>query len=496
MNVRLGIVLFAVLSLLAGCAGSSGVTPPPVTPFAALQATISVKPTKLNVPQGASATVTVSEVNYTGTFTAKSRGKDACKGIATYAPAQGKGPKLKVKFTGTQPGSCTIAFSDASKHVAKLPVTVLAVPLDYVYVVNFNSNDVAQYAFNSDATMKALAPNYKLPSTCVNPDAIALAPAGDLAFISCYASGSVLALKINPADHTLGASTISPAPVPSPLDAIAPASGAPNALYVDGGGASTGTLAAFTYTPNSLTALGTYSVPGPYPDELAFNTDTQGNSTLYVASPFDPVTGCPNSYSSGAIERWSQDAAGHLAAETSFPVCASFYNVANVGGTLFWAGPSSWGGFSLSTNAPVPMPSVPWSAGQGPGYNPDALNAVLSQTKPSARAEALHGEIFSVAAQDGEIYIQTRLSNGFWSHVTVPQSGGLPGDGGNCTHVDPPLHRFGKKNESITWICWSFSGDYLLITGEDETGSRIYGLGKIPIGSAPAGQALFPVRQP
>jgi hypothetical protein len=64
--------------------------------------------------------VTVSEAKYKGTFKASS----TCAGIATLAPASGKGPKFKTKVTPVKAGSCTFTFTDANKTSAKLPVTV------------------------------------------------------------------------------------------------------------------------------------------------------------------------------------------------------------------------------------------------------------------------------------------------------------------------------------------------------------------------------------
>ncbi|MBV8723162.1 MAG: hypothetical protein JO277_13510, partial [Candidatus Eremiobacteraeota bacterium] len=445
MNVRRFSVPLVASCAFAACTGGgvSPLSPGPMAHLAAVSAAISLSPKTLKVEQGQSETVVVSESNYTGVFKATSSGASSCKGKATFAPAQGRGPKLTVKVAGEKPGSCTIAFSDASKHVAKLPVTVLSIPLDFVYVVNYNSNDVAQYAFNSDATMTALAPNYKLPPTCAGPDAIAMDPAGDLAFISCYATGTVFTVKIDPVKRTVGPSSIAPVAVPSPYDVIAPDSGAKNVLYADGGGTSTGTIAAFTYGTHSLTSLGAYTTPGVYPDEMALYTNAQGSSTLFVASPFDPVNGCTNNYTSGAVEQWSQDTAGHLTPQTSIPVCNTFYNVIAAGGYLYWAGPSVFGGYSLLTNSPLPSASPPWPAYGGPGYNPAAMSVIPLQPKPSQTrgkgpASAPNSFDYGVYAGKGNIYIG--YSGEDSPGKMIPLAGGVTDGAASCTHLTAPVY--------------------------------------------------------
>ena len=67
-----------------------------------------------------SVTVIGSKV-HKGTFKAD---EHTCAGIATLAPASGKGPKFKTKVTPVKAGSCTFTFTDANKTSAKLPVTV------------------------------------------------------------------------------------------------------------------------------------------------------------------------------------------------------------------------------------------------------------------------------------------------------------------------------------------------------------------------------------
>ncbi|HTA38942.1 MAG TPA: hypothetical protein VK760_07695 [Candidatus Acidoferrales bacterium] len=69
--------------------------------------------------------VTVSEAKYKGAFKVTS----TCAGIATLAPASGKGPKFKAKVTPVKAGSCAFTFKDTNKTTAKLPVTVTTAAL-------------------------------------------------------------------------------------------------------------------------------------------------------------------------------------------------------------------------------------------------------------------------------------------------------------------------------------------------------------------------------
>jgi hypothetical protein len=116
--------------LLAACAGGVSSVPqrgPDVIapPFAAPDvSTIAVKPRRLALLVGASGSVVVTERRYAGSFKTTSTGATACKGVATWEPATGKGPSLTVKVRGVAHGSCAIRFSDAQKHAALLRVLV------------------------------------------------------------------------------------------------------------------------------------------------------------------------------------------------------------------------------------------------------------------------------------------------------------------------------------------------------------------------------------
>jgi hypothetical protein len=116
---------FLTSALLAACAGG-GVPIAPrgreSIPDVPVAAKITVKPSTLSLISGASASAVVAESGYTGPFRSTGTG---CKGVATWAPMSGKGPKLSLKVTGMGPGSCTITFSDQSKQSAQLAVTIM-----------------------------------------------------------------------------------------------------------------------------------------------------------------------------------------------------------------------------------------------------------------------------------------------------------------------------------------------------------------------------------
>lgn len=482
MNVRRFSLLLTLVSVLAACAGGvSTLTPGPIAQFVPALSTISVTPKKLNIAQGTSATVAVSEANYTGIFKATTSGTTSCKGKATFTPAQGRGPKLKVKIKGVLPASCTIAFTDAAKHTVKLPVKVLAVPLDYVYVVSYYASTVAQFVVTSDGKMSPLAAPYQLPSSCTGPDAITLTPSDKLAFVTCYISGSVVPIGVN-AQHQLVSTPLAPEPAPSPVYAVAPATGTANMLYVDGGAS----LTAFNYSATMLSTLGTYAT-GSYPDKMTFYTDAQGHSTLYV-SAIDNVT-CTNSYSNGAIEPWAQSTNGTLTEQSLLPVCATSYNVVAQGGALLWAGPTKWGAFDLTTKAPLTLASPPWASTKGPGYNPDATNPVTPVSPPPG-ATAPHtdfGDVVSISAGDGNIYLESYSNGQFTTIQKIPLASGIPSGAGNCTVFQPPLMWFGFIKH-VNYFCWAFKGDYLVFYVITGTGPQP--LSSINIGGAPAGMTM------
>ncbi len=490
------LIAAAFASTLVACAGSGSV--PAIhggatsSAVAEIASKVHLTPKKATFAQGTTFPVRVSEKDYTGTFTAVSKGAGACKKIATWSPAKGKGPNYIVKIKGLYPGGCSIVFADAAKHKATLVVTVQPVPLDYIYGVNYASNDVSQVAFESDGSLKPIAPNYPLGSTCSGPNAIALDPAGDLAFIACYATGTVVALNVNAKDHTVGASSIAPQPAPSALSVIVPTTGAANTVYVDGSGQYTGSIDAFRYSSTALTPVATYSTPGSYPDEMALDTNGTA-STLYVASGFDPET-CTGPYTSGAVERWLQASDGSLTSQPSFAVCSIFYNLVVQNGNLFWAGPSQWGGFSLSNGTPLTMPPAPWAQFKGAGYEPDAMNVVTVGSPAPEAAGVLPGYggtyANSVSAGDGNLYLNTYGGK----TVTIPMASGTPSGGGNCTYFSVGLYLGSYDSKvRVSWLCWYFSNDDLIVVGQTSDGVTRT-LWTIPIGNQPTGMTVQGMR--
>lgn len=128
-----GSVLIAVL-LLAGCSGGVSSIVPAMGAFPAAPSLRedangidAASPIKL-APAGlallgtgsvSAQHVTITEKGYIGKFSEQS----TCKGVATVAPASGKGPALTVTVTATKAGSCAITFADAKHHTAKLAVS-------------------------------------------------------------------------------------------------------------------------------------------------------------------------------------------------------------------------------------------------------------------------------------------------------------------------------------------------------------------------------------
>ncbi|HLY01128.1 MAG TPA: hypothetical protein VKR56_01380 [Candidatus Cybelea sp.] len=102
-------------------------------PFAPASATITVTPSKISLNSdggaysqnlGGSEQVVVAESGYTGEFSAD---LPSCNGVATMNSRNGmdigKGPKITRWVYGLAPGLCTLTFSDAKKHTARLPIS-------------------------------------------------------------------------------------------------------------------------------------------------------------------------------------------------------------------------------------------------------------------------------------------------------------------------------------------------------------------------------------
>ncbi|MBV8434550.1 MAG: hypothetical protein JO029_09760 [Candidatus Eremiobacteraeota bacterium] len=276
-------------------------------------------------------------------------------------------------------------------------------PLSYVYVVNYNGNDIAQYEIDAQARppLKPIAPNFSLPSTCTNPDSFVTAPHMGLAFVSCF-SGEVVALQIK-ADHTLATTKIAPVPVPSPLSLLAPRAGARDVLYAT---EYPGAVAELKYAKASLKLEHTYPTNSQYPDEMAFYS-SGGKSTLFVAAPFASAA-CGSSSASGAVLPYAQTKRGGLTAEAPLPTCGSAYDVVVSGDYLYWAGPNVFGGYDVTRNAPLPSPSPPWPANDGPSYYPNAVTNVHAPSKPKGATQSGGGMGYSgifVGSNNGNGYV-------------------------------------------------------------------------------------------
>jgi hypothetical protein len=493
MNVRSLGTWFAgamCAGFFAACAG--GTVPPASGPTAALDNVdaaakkITLKPLKVSVAVGASVPVAVAEKRYKGRFTIASKGKTSCAGIASWTPRKGNGPRLTINVKGLKAGTCAITIGDTAKQTAKLPVTVTAPPpLDYIYTANYNSNDISQLVLNADGTLVALAPNYKLPASCLNPNTITLLPKQNMAFVTCYSSGQVLALNLD-SNHQLVASPIAPVAVARPAALLVPSSGVAARLYVSTQSTPV-TLAAFGYSATSLTQLATYST-AQGPAQMAFNTDANGVSTLYVAA--NDIEQCGGGSSSGgAIEPWLQDSNGLLTEQTVIPTCGVVTNVVAANGNLYWAG-AVLGGYSLTTSAPLVMPSPPWSVSQGP-YYPGAMNVISVQPAPAVAAARRspkddENTNFSIDAGDGNIYILTP-SGAIAQTIPVSPTGGTT-PAATCVDVSPAVEIGGTE---IAEICWSINADGIAVLGTTPDNTTIIDLGTIvDIGGEPLDLAL------
>jgi uncharacterized repeat protein (TIGR03803 family) len=135
---RYALGICVAIATLSGCGGQSGAlgTVPQgggniPDAFAPASAKITITPSEISLNSGNGGysqdfggmeIVEVAESGYTGSFRSN---PSACQGVASFEPHTGKGPKLSVVVYGNVPGSCTIIFSDAKKHTARLSITVL-----------------------------------------------------------------------------------------------------------------------------------------------------------------------------------------------------------------------------------------------------------------------------------------------------------------------------------------------------------------------------------
>jgi NHL repeat len=133
VNSRLALLTIVLAASFAACSGSASPVPNANVsaegPAMALSmdenaaaAKITIKPSSITVLVGKSANVSVSEKGYKGKLSSKA--SSACSRIASWTPASGKGPVLRVALKGKARGSCVLSFGDAAKHVARLKVTV------------------------------------------------------------------------------------------------------------------------------------------------------------------------------------------------------------------------------------------------------------------------------------------------------------------------------------------------------------------------------------
>jgi hypothetical protein len=122
------IALFASLTACAG--GISSITPHAVANGPDAPATqsdvphMTVTPSQLVLPIAQTRSVTVVERGYSGAFKVTSAAPNTCKRIASWTPARGMGPRLRVNVKGVAPGSCIIKIADTKNHNVMLHVTV------------------------------------------------------------------------------------------------------------------------------------------------------------------------------------------------------------------------------------------------------------------------------------------------------------------------------------------------------------------------------------
>jgi|SRR5579862_458473 len=356
-------------------------------------------------------------------------------------------------------------------------------PIDYIYVANYNSSDIAQLAIDPNAKqiVKLLAPNYKLPASCVHPDSLAPVPRDHLIFVACF-SGKILALAVRP-DHTVTASKIKPLPAASPLYIIAPHSGAAHVLYAS---LYPGAIEAFAYTSKSLKLLGKYSTGSIYPNQMAFYTNSAKQSTLFVAEPFASIP-CPSAPSTGSIVGYSQNSQGLLKIHEAIPPCGSAYNVVVANDNLYWAGPSLLGGWSLTKNAPLPSPSPLWAASKGPPYYANDMAVVEPQPthKPAAvEPNGGSGSDVVIGANDDVIEI---VGDSFQPEGATPPKGNNPTQAVSCRSSSRGFH-FGAA--IYQGLCTQAISDTLDVLGVDYKTRRVVHLQYVRVGSMPIASSI------
>jgi hypothetical protein len=361
--------------------------------------------------------------------------------------------------------ACSSSFSPPASPVranATVRRTAAApTPIDYVYVLNYNSSDVAQWALtpSSNPAMRPVAPNYELPSGC-KPDSMAVIPRDHLVFVACY-SGSIVTLAIQ-SNHTLTHSTIAPVSIPHPLYVIAPHSGALGRLYVD---EHAGAVAALAYSSKSLNILHTYSTGSISPGQMAFYTNPSKQSKLFVAAPHANIA-CGSS-DSGAILVWSQNAKGLLAKKDPIPACGTAYHVIVDNGILYWAGPNTLGGYSLIHNVPLPSPSPPWRTKHGPAYYANDMSVI----EPDAKAKP--GTVPQNAPTGSDIAVGVGdrveiVGDAFQFEKSSPPEGGEPTQSVRCVAFSEPV-TIGSASDPD--VCFQAIGDKIDLWGFPTTTS-------------------------
>jgi hypothetical protein len=345
-----------------------------------------------------------------------------------------------------------------------------ATPIGFFYGVNFASNDVSQFVLQSGGRIRRIAIRYALPPKC-HPDDIVLA-GPYRAFVTCY-GGPVVMLKIG-ADHTVASSGVAPVPVSSPLSIIAPQTGVPGRLYVDG----FGKLSVLAYTGASLRTIKTYKT-GFYPDEMTLYTDRYGTSTLYVAANETALCGAHNV--SGAIEAWTQNRGGFLSRGDPIATCGRTFNVIAFQHYLLWAGPGALGWYDLNRSKTLSPPPPFWPAQQGPQYSP----AAMSVSKPIASSAP---GSWSVTTKTGQNVVDGTT---FTSSVTLAgrSPATQPVAAGQCQDfalpTDPPSKALIVNGTAYRQLCWHFEGNDLVVAGIELQSNATHVLARIGNGDRP-----------
>lgn len=164
----LGIILGAALlgAAAGGGGGGGGKSSPPAA------GKIAALPTNIGLTVGgASATVTVTEANYTGPFTVAA----SPAGIVSVSPASANGPIATFSVSPVSSGVTTLTFSD--NHSPKQTVTVQAAVSSGTLVLN--PSTIRPLAIGARATFTASEANYTgtFTANSSNAGAVSVSPA-------------------------------------------------------------------------------------------------------------------------------------------------------------------------------------------------------------------------------------------------------------------------------------------------------------------------------